>query len=62
MDFKELIERINLLYHKSVEEGLTEEEYKEQQELKKIYIQGIKNNVVAQLGTIKPGNQKGVKN
>jgi len=57
MDFKELIERINFLYHKSINEGLTEEEYFEQQELRKRYIDGIKNNIVAQLGTIKPSEK-----
>lgn len=57
MDFKELVERINFLYHKSVNEGLTEEEYFEQQELRRIYIEGIKNNIITQLGTIKPSDK-----
>lgn len=57
MDFKDLVERINFLYHKSVNEGLTEEEYFEQQELKKKYIDGIKYNIVAQLGVTRPSNK-----
>lgn len=57
MDFKDLIERINFLYHKGVNEGLTEEEYFEQQELRKKYIDGIKYNIVAQIGAIKPSNK-----
>lgn len=50
---EKLIGRINFLYKKSKETGLTEEEKKEQAELRKQYIDIIKGNVKAQLDTIK---------
>nr|WP_205607335.1 DUF896 domain-containing protein [Clostridium sporogenes] len=46
---KKLIERINFLYKKSKEEGLTEEEKIEQQKLRREYINIIKGNVKVQL-------------
>ncbi|AKC63402.1 MULTISPECIES: DUF896 domain-containing protein [Clostridium] len=49
MDMKKLIERINFLYKKSKEEGLTEEEKIEQQKLRREYINIIKGNVKVQL-------------
>lgn len=52
MDFKKVIERINYLYHKSQEEELTEDEKKEQKELKAYYIEVMKNNVRAQLNNV----------
>jgi len=52
MKLEELIERINFLYKKSQEEGLTEEEKIEQQELRKKYIDNVKRNFRAQLDTI----------
>lgn len=52
MNFEELIERINFLYRKGQEEGLTEEEKIEQQELRKKYIDNVKKNFRAQLDTI----------
>lgn len=52
MDFKKVIERINYLYHKSQNEELTEEEKKEQKELKVYYIEVMKNNVRAQLNNV----------
>lgn len=53
MGINELIERINLLYKKSKEEGLTEEEKSEQKILREQYIEIIKGNVRAQLETVK---------
>ena len=67
------IARINELYHKSKAEGLTAEESKEQQILRREYIDSFKRNLRSQLnnisikeadGTItdlgeKFGNQKG---
>lgn len=53
MKIEELIERINYLYKKSQEEGLTEEEKEEQAVLRKEYIENIKGNFRAQLQTIK---------
>ena len=46
------IARINELYHKSKAEGLTEEEKKEQAELRKEYIATIKMNLRNQLDNI----------
>jgi uncharacterized protein YnzC (UPF0291/DUF896 family) len=54
MDIKELISRINFLYKKSQEEGLTEEEKIEQKKLREIYVQRVKNNFRAQMDTIRP--------
>lgn len=53
---KELIQRINELARKQRQEGLTPEEKKEQQELRKIYLKGIRSQVVDTLETsgIKP--------
>ncbi|NLJ95994.1 MAG: DUF896 domain-containing protein [Clostridiales bacterium] len=39
------IDRINELYHKSKTEGLTEEEKKEQEHLRKEYIRCIRENM-----------------
>ncbi len=50
---KEKIDRINQLAKKSKEEGLSEEEKIEQQELRKEYIGAIKANVKAQADRIK---------
>ncbi|OFI05853.1 hypothetical protein CLOACE_14710 [Clostridium acetireducens DSM 10703] len=58
MEFKEVIARINFLYHKSQEEGLTEEEKLEQKKLKTYYIEVIKNNFRAQLNQVKKVNKK----
>jgi len=52
MKFEELIEKINFLYKKSQEEGLTEEEKIEQQKVRKEYIENVKRNFRAQLDTI----------
>lgn len=42
---KELIERINALYHKRITNGLTAEEQQEEQELRKKYLAGIRAQV-----------------
>ena len=46
---KEEINRINELYRKSKAEGLTEEERKEQELLRKRFIADVKGNLTAQL-------------
>lgn len=46
------IKRINELYHKSKNEGLTEEEKKEQAKLRKDYILSIRKNLRASLDNI----------
>ncbi len=42
---EEKIKRINELYHKSKEEGLTPEEQQEQAALRREYIQSVKSNL-----------------
>lgn len=49
---KERIARINELYHKSKAGGLTEAEKKEQQILRKEYIDAIRQNLTSQLNNI----------
>ena len=49
MTLEETIQRINELYHKSQKEGLSEEEKQEQQQLRQIYIDSVKNNLRGQL-------------
>lgn len=49
-----LTERINFLYKKSKTSGLTEDEKQEQKRLREKYINNIKNNLTAQLKTIRP--------
>lgn len=46
------IERINELYHKSKAEGLTEDERKEQQVLRREYVDSFKRNLRGQLDQI----------
>ncbi|MEW8957183.1 DUF896 domain-containing protein [Clostridium sp.] len=53
VNMEKLIERINYLYKKSQEEGLTEEEKKEQEKVRREYIDNIKKNFKAQLNTVK---------
>lgn len=48
----EMIDRINALYHKSQDIGLTEEEKEEQQILRKQYIESIRTNMRANLNNI----------
>ncbi len=52
MTLDEKIVRINELYHKSKAEGLTEEELKEQQVLRKDYIDSFRRNLRGQLDSI----------
>ncbi len=46
------IKRINELYHKSQESGLTEEERKEQKLLREEYLAAVRGNLRAQLNQI----------
>ncbi|QCX32517.1 DUF896 domain-containing protein [Caloramator sp. E03] len=58
---KEQIQRINELYKKQVNEGLTEEEKIEQQMLRRLYVEAVKENLRAQLENIKIVDEKGYK-
>ena len=49
MKMDEVIARINALAKKAKEEGLTEEELAERDKLRRIYIDSVKGNLVAQL-------------
>ena len=53
MNIDEMIERINFLYRKSQEEGLTTEEKEEQEQLRRRYIDNVKRNFREQLNGIK---------
>ena len=49
---EEKIKRINELYKKSKEEGLTDAELKEQKELRQEYVEAFKRNLRGQLNNI----------
>ena len=59
MNMKEKIDRINELYHKSKKEGLNDEEKKEQAELRKEYIDSVKQNLRGQLNQVNVQNEDG---
>lgn len=52
MTMEEKIARINELYHKSKQEGLTEAETKEQAELRKEYVRSFRDNIRAALENV----------
>lgn len=52
MTMDERIKRINELYHKSQAEGLTDEERKEQAQLRSEYVANIRANLRGQLNSI----------
>lgn len=56
---KEKIDRINELYKKSKAEGLTSEEKKEQDLLRKEFIANVRGNLVNQLNNIDMVNEDG---
>ncbi|PWX25587.1 DUF896 family protein [Clostridium perfringens] len=58
MNIDELTKRINELHKKHKEEGLSEDEHKEREELRKEYINGFKSNLREQLKGIEPKNKK----
>lgn len=55
----EKIARINVLYHKSKKEGLTDEEKAEQQALRKAYVASVRNALRGQLNNIDIENEDG---
>lgn len=52
MNMQETIDRINELYHKSQNEGLTEGEKAEQKELRQNYVLSIRRSLRGQLDNI----------
>ncbi|MCR4658147.1 MAG: DUF896 domain-containing protein [Lachnospiraceae bacterium] len=52
MNLDEKIKRINELYHKSQNEGLSDEEREEQKRLRQEYIANVRGNLKAQLDGI----------
>ena len=59
MTMQEIIDRINELYHKSQNEGLTEEEKAEQKELRQQYVLSIRRSLRGQLDNIDIQNEDG---
>ena len=53
------IKRINELYHKSKEEGLTDEEKAEQKKLRDDYVAAIRGNIRSQLENVKVIDENG---
>lgn len=56
---QETIDRINALYRKSKAEGLTEDEKKEQDLLRKEYVAAVRGNLRSQLNNIDVINPDG---
>lgn len=52
MSLEEKIKRINELYHKSQDIGLTDEEKEEQKRLRQEYVDSVRNNLRNQLDNI----------
>ncbi len=52
MNMEEKIKRINELYHKSQDVGLTDEEKEEQKRLRQEYVQSVRSNLRNQLDNI----------
>lgn len=52
MNMEEKIARINVLYHKSQSEGLTEDEKAEQAKLRQEYVASVRANLRCQLNQI----------
>ena len=59
LSMEEKIARINELYHKSKNEGLSEEEKEEQQALRKAYIESVRNALRGHLNNIDIQNEDG---
>ena len=59
MNMQEIIDRINELYHKSQNEGLTEEEKAEQKDLRQQYVLSIRRSLRGQLDNIDIQNEDG---
>lgn len=55
---EEKIKRINELFHKSKESGLTEVEKAEQQALRKEYLAAIRANIDAQMANVRKSEKR----
>jgi uncharacterized protein YnzC (UPF0291/DUF896 family) len=55
---EEKIKRINELFHKSKESGLTEVEKVEQQALRKEYLAAIRANIDAQMANVRKSEKR----
>ena len=58
MKIEEVIEKINLLYKKSQEEGLSQEDKELQQKLRQRYIDNVKRNFRSQIEGIELKNKR----
>ena len=58
MKIEEVVEKINMLYKKSQEEGLSDKEKELQQKLRRRYIDNVKRNFRGQLEGIELKNKK----
>lgn len=61
MNMDEKIKRINELFHQSKEKGLSVDEKKEQEELRKEYIASVRGNLRGQLDNIELIHPDGTK-
>lgn len=59
MNMEEKIKRINELYHKSQAEGLTDDEKREQAQLRSEYVANVRANLRGQLNNISVQNEDG---
>ena len=59
MNMQEIIDRINELYHKSQNDGLTEAEKEEQKDLRQQYVLSIRRSLRGQLDNIDIQNEDG---
>ncbi|WP_125152157.1 DUF896 domain-containing protein [Clostridium rectalis] len=62
MNIEELLKRINFLYKKSKEQGLTDEEKEEKEILREKYLQNFRNNFRNQLESLGRSSNKKRKN
>lgn len=58
MKIEEVVEKINMLYKKSQEEGLSDKEKELQQKLRRRYIDNVKRNFRVQLEGVELKNKK----
>lgn len=59
MDMKQMVDRINELYHKAKNEGLTPAEAEEQKTLRRQYVDNIKAGIAANMEHVSIQNPDG---